>query len=111
MERDGLKLVILGHFLPFYSPKNQKNQNFEKMKKVGGDHFTHVYHKSQSYDVRFLRCGMRQTEFFDILGHFLSCNPHNDSENRNFEKMKKTPGDIILLHMCTINDNYMMYDS
>ena len=24
-------MVILGHFLPFYSPKNQKNQNFEKM--------------------------------------------------------------------------------
>ena len=25
--------------------------------------------------------------------------------------MKKTPADIIILHMCTINDNHMMYDS
>ena len=25
--------VILGHFLPFDSPNNHKNQNFEKMKK------------------------------------------------------------------------------
>ena len=25
--------------------------------------------------------------------------------------MKKTPGDIIILHMCNINDNHMMYGS
>ena len=25
--------------------------------------------------------------------------------------MKKAPGDIIILHMCTINDNPMLYDS
>ena len=30
-------------------------------------------------------------------------------ENQNFEKMKKIPGDIIILHMCTINENHMMY--
>ena len=35
----------------------------------------------------------------------------NDPENQNFEKMKKkTPGDIIL-HMCIINGNHMMYGS
>ena len=28
-----LKLVVLGHLLPFYPPKKLKNQNFEKMKK------------------------------------------------------------------------------
>ena len=37
IEHDGLKLVILGHFLPFYSPKHPKKQNFEKMKKIAGD--------------------------------------------------------------------------
>ena len=26
-------------------------------------------------------------------------------------QMKKTPGDIIILHMCTINDTHMMYGS
>ena len=26
-------------------------------------------------------------------------------------KFKKTPGDIIVLHICTINDNHMMYGS
>ena len=34
-----------------------------------------------------------------------------DPENQNFEKMKKTPEDIIILQMCTINDSHMMYDS
>ena len=27
--------------------------------------------------------------------------PPNNPENQNFEKMKKTPGDIIILHKCT----------
>ena len=27
------------------------------------------------------------------------------------KKMKKPPGDIIILHICTINDNHMMYGS
>ena len=31
-------------------------------------------------------------------------------ENQNFEKMKKTPGDIIILHMYTLNNNHMTYD-
>ena len=33
--------------------------------------------------------------------------PLNDPENQNFGKMKKAPGDIIILHMCTINENHM----
>ena len=32
-------------------------------------------------------------------------------ENQNFEKMKKTPGDIIILHMWTLNNNHMTYDA
>ena len=35
----------------------------------------------------------------------------NNLENQNFEKMKKMPGDMIILQMCTINENYMMYSS
>ena len=54
---------------------------------------------------------MRQTYFFVILGHFLAFYPPNDPENQNFEKMKKMPGDIILLHMCTTNEDHMIYDS
>ena len=49
-----------------------------------------------------------------IFCHFLSffaLLPPNNTENQNFEKMKKTPGYIIILIMCTINDNHMMYGS
>ena len=53
--------------------------------------FTHVYQKSKSYDVWFLRYGVRQTTFSVILGHFLPFyhHPPNDPKNQNFEKKKK----------------------
>ena len=51
----------------------------------------------------------RATEFFVILGHFLPFYPPNNPKNQNFEEVKKTPGDIIILHKCTINDSHMMY--
>ena len=37
--------------------------------------------------------------------------PPIDPKNQNFEIIKNTPGDIIILHMCIINDNHMMYGS
>ena len=67
------------------------------------------YHKWQSYDIWFLRYGTWQPEFFVILGHFLPFYPSNNPENHYFEKIKKTPWDIIILQMSSINDNHMMY--
>ena len=32
-------------------------------------------------------------------------------ENKNLKKMKKTPGFLIILHKCTINDNHTIYGS
>ena len=49
-----------------------------------------------------------------ILCHFspfLLFYPTNNLKNQNLEKMKKALGDIIILHMCTINDNHIMYVS
>ena len=37
IEHDGMKLVILENFLPFYTSKNPKIKNFEKMKKFAED--------------------------------------------------------------------------
>ena len=34
-----------------------------------------------------------------------------DPENQNFEKMKKIPWDIVILHMYIINDNHMISSS
>ena len=64
----------------------------------------------QSYDIWFLRYGVWQAESF-ILDCFLPFYTSNNSKNQTFEKLKKTPGDIIILHMWTINDNHMVYVS
>ena len=45
------------------------------------------------------------------FGPFFALLPPMDRENQNFENMKLMSGDIIILHMCTINDNHMMYGS
>ena len=92
IEQNILKLVTLDHFLLFYPPKKTPKSKFWKMKKY--HHFTRVP-KITIYDVRFLRYGVRQTEFFVIMGHLLPFyHPHlhlpNDPENQNFEKKNLT---------------------
>ena len=49
--------------------------------------------------------------FFVISDHFLHFYPSHNPKNKNFEKTKKPPGDIIILHICTINENHLMYVS
>ena len=93
-----LKLVILGHFLPFYplqTPKIKvlKIERFywytqiispntplwaTKSKFLKNEkntwryyHFTNVFHKWQSYDVWFVRYGVQRTECFVIFDRFL----------------------------------------
>ena len=58
-----------------------------------------------------------------IFSHFMlffALLPPNNPENQNFEKMKKIPGDITILHYyhftitigdSTMNQNHLMYDS
>ena len=48
--------------------------------------------------------------FFVILDHFLRFYPTNNPKNQNFEKLKKAPGDIIISHKCTKNQD-MLYCS
>ena len=107
-------------FLP--PPKNQKNQAFGNTKKCWRyHHFTNLYWKPQSYEVWFLRYRVTQTELFVILGQFCPFTPlktqktiwtnQNYCTNQNFEKKKKIPGDIIILHKCTKNNDHMLYCS
>ena len=97
-------LSFLGHFLPFYPPNNLENQAFPKKWKCAWKYyrFTHMYYKWQSYDVWFLWYRVRRAWFFVILEHFLLFYCPNNLKYQNFEKMRKSPGDIIILHMCTI---------
>ena len=105
-----LKLVILGYFSSFYPLKKPKIKILKNEKICWRyHHFTHMHQKSQLYDVWFLRYGVRQTKCFVIMDHFLPFYYPMDPENQNFEKMKKTLEDIIILQMFTINDNHMIY--
>ena len=47
--------------------------------------------------------------YFGLL--FALLIPLTAPKNQNFKKMKKTPRDIIILHMCTKNYDQMMYSS
>ena len=51
-------------------------------------HFTLVYQKIWSNDVRVLKYQVRQTEVFVNLGYFLPFYPTNNLKNQNFEKIK-----------------------
>ena len=84
-------------------------------------HFTHVYYKLQSYDPWSLRYGACDWQtFLSLWAVFFPITPHpppspnalpNNPKKQNFERKKKIPGYIIILHMCTINGNYMMHGS
>ena len=111
MECNGQNFLSFCTVVFLFNPltTNPKNQNFEKMKKKLG--VIIFLHMCTIYDVWFLRYRAQQTEFFVILDHFLHLHPPNNPKSQNFEKMKKTPGDIIILHKCTINYNDIMYGS
>ena len=64
-----------------------------------------MYQKSQSYYAQFLRYGVRHS----IFCHFRLFFATNNLQDQNFEKLKKTPRDIIGLLLCTINESYHVY--
>ena len=97
--------IIFCHFGPYFallppptSPNDLKNQNFEKRKKrkkkkMHGDiilWYIYMYHKWRSYDIWFLKYKVQQTEIFDILGHFLPFQLHDNLENQNFNIEKSS---------------------
>ena len=48
---------------------------------------------------------------FCHFGHFLPFSPLTSWKIKILQLKKKTPEDIIILHVCTVNDNHMMYGS
>ena len=80
--------LTVDNFLPFYSPSNPENHNFEKNEKnkLRYYHFIHVHHKWKSYDVCFLRYKAWQTDFFVVLDHFLPFYPTNNPKKSKFWK-------------------------
>ena len=99
------------YFLPFYTPNNPKNQNFEKIKNKPGDII--ILHKCTKNHDRRLHCSW--DTMCDIcnscfLFWAIFC-PFTPLTTLKKKRKKKTPGDIIILHKCTTNHDHMMYGS
>ena len=96
--------VILGHFLPFYPTNKPKKQNFERMKKMSGDIV--ILHKCNKNHDHMLHCSWDMVHgvcnlYFSFWAIFCPLTlPHN-SKKQSVKKLKKTPGGMIILHMCT----------
>ena len=50
-------------------------------------------------------------DYFSFCAIFAFLPPNNSPKNQNFEKIKKMPGDIIILHMLTKDYDQMTYGS
>ena len=95
--------VILDHLLP---PNNPNNQNLEKMKKCQEILSFYTFTINGSWDID---CN---TYFFCHFGPFFALLPSKNNLENEILKKWKTPLDIIIiLHVCNINDNHMMYGS
>ena len=96
-----------------HTTKSPKNQNLKKRKNEKLLEILSVYSVLQMMvlEAWFLRYGLWQTKVFVILGHSLPFYSTNNLKNQYFEKVKKTLRDTIILHLCTTNDNHVMYGS
>ena len=98
------------HFGPFFALYHLTTLKIKNLKKKNSwiyHHFTQMYHKWHSYDAWFLRYETWQTEFFVILGHFLSFYHTNNTKIQNLKKMKKSTWKYHILHKCTKNLFYL----
>ena len=111
---DVIAIFILGYTFPFYPSNSPKNENFKTMKKNPGNII--ILHKCTKNHDQMLYCSWDMAcvgcncdfSFWAICSSFT---PLTAPQNRNLNKMKKTPADIIILHNCTKNYYHMLYCS
>ena len=105
-----LILLTLGHLLPFYPHKNPKikilknEKNFLKISS-----FYTCVPKITIIWCMIPEIWSESGRIFWVI--FWPFSTLTNQKTKNLKLKKKTPGDIIPLHICTINDNYMMYGS
>ena len=118
---DVIVVFHFGLFFAFYPPNSLKNENFKKTKKTPGyviilqnctKNYDHTVYCS--WDMAHDRCNC-YFSFWAIFCPFTPPPPPYPPltcpKNEIFKKMKKTPGDIIILHNCTKNRYHMLYRS
>ena len=102
-----------GQFFPFYPLNDLKNPNLEKMKQLPGDiiilHMCSINDNHMMYRSRDMEHDRQN--FLWFWTNFCHFTPLTTWKFKILKKWKRTPGDITILHKCTINDNHMMYGS
>ena len=107
------EIANLGHFCPFTSPKSPQNQNF-KMNKFPGDLIilqmcTKNYKIYSSWDMEWDRQNFLSLwAIFCLFTTLLPPSPQWLRESKFSKKMKKRPGDIVLLYLHVYQD-HMIY--
>ena len=103
--------VILDQFFHFFPKNSLKNQVWKNEKNACT--ILHLHNKNHDLiALQFLRYRARQTKIFIILGHFMLFYPLPQKLKKSkFWENKKTPGDIIMLHLCTKNQDDTIYSS
>ena len=112
IKGDRLKLVILGHFLPFYPTSNLQNKIFKKWKKRPGDVIScmcTINDNHMMYGSWDIECdGQNFLSFWTISCPFT---PLTTQKIKILKKFQKIPEDIIILHKCTKNHDHMLHCS
>ena len=105
-EQNKLKLIILGHFLPFIPLKTPKIKILKNEKICWRyHHFTYVHKKSRSYDDMMYGSWDTEWERQNILSFWAILPPSPPFPSlmilniKILKKMKEMPGDIILLYI------------
>ena len=100
-----------GLFFALLPPMDRENQNFENMKLMSGDiiilHMCTINDNHMMNGSWDMECDRQN--FLSIWTVFCPFTPPDNPKNKNFEKMNKRRGDIIILHMCSIDENHRMY--
>ena len=104
--------VILYHFLPFSPPlpNNPENQHFEKMKKVSGNIILNLCNKKHDQMMYTQIWSATDIVFCHLKPFFCSFALLLTFKIKIWKKCK-TSGDNLLLPMCTISQDHMMYGS
>ena len=107
--------VILDQFLPFYPYKNPKKGKFWKNEKMPLEISSFYINVPKimiiCYTILEIWCVTDVILIFYFGLFFFPFTPLTTLKNQDFKETKKTPGDIIILHMCTKNNYHIMHSS
>ena len=104
------------HFGPYLAVLHSREWGksiFQKLKKTSGDviilHMCTKNHNHMMY--LFWDIGYERHNFLSFWAIFCPFTPLLTPKIKIWNTRHKNPGDIIILHMCAINENHMMYGS